>query len=42
MYLLLARAYLLEHWLKPSRIPRSTNITMSISVSRSKLMRVYF
>jgi len=28
----LARAYLFEHWLRPSRIPRSINMTMLMSV----------
>ena len=34
--------YLSEHWLRPPRIPRSMNITISISMSNSNLTRVCF
>jgi len=37
-YLLLASAYLLEHWLRSPRISRSINLTMSMSENKSKLM----
>jgi len=40
MYSLLARVYMLDHWLRPSRIPRS--MIMSMLVSNSKLLNVYF
>jgi len=37
MYLLLARAYLFEHWLRP---PRSMNLTMLMSIRSSNFTRV--
>jgi len=35
MYLLLACVHLPEHWLRPPRIPRSMNMTISMLVSNS-------
>ena len=37
----LARAYLCEHWLRPPRMPRSTNSNMSTSVRSSNRTPVY-
>jgi len=42
MYLLLARAYLLEHSLKPLRIPSSINMIISMSVNSSNVIHVCF